>query len=53
MGESGRPTGSIEKTDVLTCSPSWFRGFLGREGTNGVDDSWPFSKKPSNAGLNH
>lgn len=53
MGESGRPTGSIKKTAVLPCSPSWFGGFLEREGTNDVDDSWPFSKKPSNAGLNH
>lgn len=53
MGESGRPTGSIKETVVLPCSPSWFGGFLEKEGTHGVDDSRPFSKKPSNAGLNH
>lgn len=53
MEEFGRPPGSIKKTVVLPCPPSWFGSFLESEGTNGVDDSWPFSKKPSNAGFNH
>lgn len=53
MGEPGRLDSFIKKNAVPPCSPSWIEGFLEREGTNGVDDSWPVSKRPNNTGLNH
>lgn len=52
-GESGRLDGFTTKNVVPSRSPSWVRGFLEKEGTNGVNYSWPVSKRPNNAGLNH
>lgn len=46
--------GWFHHTNVVpSCSLSWVRGFLEKEGTNGVNYSWPVSERPNNAELNH